>query len=103
MRLRFSPHLESREIATMKFDNLQLPLDGFEVVREHINSAFSSLNDYSPLQMKVNRSDFGNESPDWNGELVGKKCTFPAQWNCEYSVSWDVPHDDDETNHAYFE
>lgn len=53
--------------------------------------------------MKVYCSDFGNEFFDWNGELVGKKCIFFVQWNCEYFVLWDVLCDDDEINYVYFE
>ena len=86
---KFYPHLDNRDRADMKFDKLRLPLDNYEVETQHTEAAFSSLHDYSPRRMKINRSNFENEAPDWD-VVLHKKCTFSDQWNCEPSVAWDV-------------
>lgn len=90
MTENFFSHLENIETAGMKLDKLRLPLQGFEAERQHSEAAFISLDDYSPRQMKTNRSNFENGPPDWD-EVLRKKCTFSERWNCEPPVAWDVP------------
>lgn len=86
----FYPNLENREISDVMFDRLLLPLDGFEVERQHVEADFSSCDDVSSKRMRTNQSNFENETLDWNDD-GRKKCSFSDEWICELSATQDVP------------